>query len=183
MKGLILIVAMLISTAQADVAYNYKHKFCSINNFTSDTIRWTDLFIVGDYEGVDVVIRANSIDSVKFIVGYQRGYPSSGTIVWERPWVSFDTVDITTEANIKTQDSMFYSASGDTDIVLAVDTSQVSDYTIMIRHIDAFRSPYARFVIKGLSGNSVEPYNVLFDIILPKYYRVDVGTTNQPERQ
>lgn len=177
----IVIIMLLVISAIAQTAYNSKVHNLAISNFASDTLRYTDKFAAGDYEGVTVVIMSNSQDSAKFIVGYQRGYSVWNSVLWERPWVAFDTFDVSVDASYMTQDSLFYAASGDTDLVARIDSLQFSGYSIMIRQILPYRSPFARIVVKGLTGNSVEPYNLYFAICQPRYSRVDVGPGKQPE--
>lgn len=176
-----LLLMFCISMAQV-IAYNSKTHYLPIHGFTGDEMRVTDSFCVGDYEGLDVVILSTSDDSSKFIVGYQRGYPAMGSVAWETPTSIFDTVDIFTAENVKNQDSLVYTAVGDTDIVKALDATQLTGYVMMIRHIYPYRSPYGRFVVKGLTGNSVEPFSVIFNVVQPRYYRVNIGTSNQPDK-
>lgn len=180
MKFIILVMIVVLSTF-AQTAYNSKVHNLAISGFASDTLRYTDKFAAGDYEGVDVVVMSTSQDSAKFLVGYQRGYPVWGSTVWENPTVVFDTFDVAIAANYRTQDSLFYAASGDTDLVALVDSTQLSGYTIMVRHLYPFRSPFARIVVKGLTGNSDEAYDLFFAVSQPKYVRVDVGPGKQPQ--
>ena len=178
----IFLLALLAVTTFGQVAYNQREYNVSISNFSSDTILYSNKFPVGDYEGVAAIVLTAEDDSSKFVFGYQRGYNYNGRIVWDRPAVIIDTFDITTAGNIKTFDSLTYNAHLDTNVTQALDTTQYAGYNMMIAPFTPYRSPFARFFVKGLTGNSTAAYTVYITASLTKYQRVDVGTTKQPEQ-
>lgn len=184
MKGMkmrtILCILAIVGLVAAQTAYNVKLNNFAINGFRSDSLKTTGWFAAGDAEGADIIIKAPTQDSSKFVVGYQRGYWDGGQIIWKRPFLVVDTFSTLTAGNFQAAGSMIESPN-DTDLVAAIDSAQVSGWTIMTKRVNAFRSPYARIVVKGLTGNKNTAYNVFVTVSQPKYYRVDVGSGKQPE--
>lgn len=185
MKQIGLLIAALLlvfvawSQVSAQSAYNVKTFQFPISTFKADSLENTGAFPAGDCEGVDVIIKSVAKDSSVFEVGYQRGYWDGGQIIWKRPYMVVDTFNTLTAGNFIAAGTSIMGIQ-DTDLVQAIDSSQVPGYVVMARHIYPYRSPYARIVLKGLTGNKKSFYNVFVTVSQPKYYRVDVGTSKQP---
>jgi hypothetical protein len=178
MKEILLVLAVFgIVTAQS--AYNVKTFQFPVATFKEDSLKSTAAFPVGDCEGLDLIIKSVAKDSSVFEIGYQRGYWDGGQIIWKRPYMVVDTFNTLTAGNFIAAGTSIVGIN-DTDKVQALDSSQVSGYVVMAKHIFPYRSPYGRFVLKGLTGNKKSFYNVFITVSQPKYYRVDVGTSKQP---
>jgi hypothetical protein len=175
---LLIVLAVSISFAQP---YNVKVTNYAFSGFKADSLKQTPYFNVGDYEGIDFVIRSTAKDSSVFAVCYQRGYPDGdGNIIPDRPASLIDTMNTLTSGNFQTLGSWINSA-GDSDLVAAIDTVQLANYVTMVKTWTPKRSPYGRLFIKGLTGNKKANYNVFVTVVQTKYIRTDVGTGKQPE--
>jgi hypothetical protein len=161
-------------------AYNLKLWNFTVGSFAADSLKTSAAFPAGDGEGIDIIVKSPNKDSSVFLVGYQRGYWDGGQIIWKRPYTVIDTFNTLTAGNFKAAGALAYSAAGDTDVVQSIDSAQVSGFVIMERHFNAYRSPYARIVLKGLTGNKKTNYSTFITVSQPKYYRVDVGEGRQP---
>jgi hypothetical protein len=176
------LVLLMISMTLAQSAYNLKTYSYFIPTFSNDSLKTTAWFPAGDCEGVDIVIKSTVKDSSVFQIGYQRGYWDGGAIIAKRPFAVIDTFNTLTAGNFQAAGSSVSNTGvGDTDLVQAIDSAQVSGYCVMARHFYAYRSPYARIVIKGLTGNKKSAYNLFVIVSQPKYVRVDVGSGKQPD--
>lgn len=184
MKGMkmrtILCILAIVGLVTAQTAYNVKLNNFAINGFRSDSLKTSSWFAAGDAEGADIIIKAPTQDSSKFVVGYQRGYWDGGQIVWKRPTMVIDTFNTLVAGNFQAAGS-FLETPNDSDLVAAIDSAQISGTTLMAKRISTFRSPYARIVLKGLTGNKNTAYSVFVTVSQPKYVRVDVGSGKQPE--
>lgn len=152
----------------------------AISNFSGDTTRYTDKFNVGDNEGIRVIIRCPVVDSGLFIVKYQRGYlvdggesNTGGWVLWDNPPCFIDTFNTSVAGNFNSIAGMVDNGGNDSDLVQAIDSTQINGYAIMIKEISTWKSPYGRFIVQGLTGNRVEPYTLIFSVEMNKYNRVE----------
>lgn len=183
MKSILLIIAMCaVLFAQSPTAYNQKEYNLSITSFGSDSLKRSRWFPVGDYAGFSLVVLSPQKDSSKFLIGYERGYPYNGLIIPDYPWAVMDSFTTFTAGNFKTAASLIDNAGADTILASALDSVSYAGYVFNIIPFIPYRSPYARIVLKGITGNSVELYTVYISASLTKYDRVDIGTTKQPEQ-
>ena len=179
--AMFILFAVALIFGQTSTAYNVKITNMAINTFAADSAKVTSWVPIGDGEGVDVVIKSTALDSSVFQVGYQRGYWDGGRIVPKRPFWAVDTFNTLTAGNYQVLGSSVASVN-DTDKQQAIDTVGQGGMVVMARHIPAyFRSPYARVVCKGLTGNKNTNYSLFITVSQPKYVRVDVGSGRQPE--
>ena len=177
----IVLISAFAVFSQVSPAYNVKTFSFSIQSFSNDSLKATPWFPAGDGEGVDFVVKSAAKDSSVFTVAYQRGYWDGGAIIAKRPSAIMDTFNTLVAGNFNAAGTAVYNAFGDTDVVQAIDSSQVSGFVVMAKHFYPFRSPYARLVLKGLTGNKKTAYGLFVTVSQPKYMRVDVGTGKQPE--
>jgi hypothetical protein len=176
----IILIAFAVSFVVAQSAYNFKTYQYPVLTFNNDSLKNTGAFPAGDCEGIDVIIKSAAKDSSVFEIGYQRGYWDGGQIIWKRPYMVVDTFNTLTAGNFIASGTSIVGVN-DTDKVQALDSSQVPGYVVMAKHVYPYRSPYARIVVKGLTGNKKSTYGLFITVSQPKYYRVDVGTGKQPE--
>lgn len=165
---LIMILALSVFS-QGYKSYNYGDISNSILNFSGTSARYTSTMPTGDYEGIEVLVRVPKSVTAKFVLSYQRGKKVGNFFFWDQP-VMIDTFNTTEAANYKTIDSMVTNTGNDTDVVKAIDSTQLSGYTTMYKQPIVYRSPFGRFRIKGLTGNSGTGYTVLINTTLLKYY-------------
>lgn len=174
----ILLILACVGLVFAQSAYNVKTYTYSIPAFSNDSLKVTNWFPAGDAEGVDVVIKSAEKANAVFEVGYQRGYWDGGAVVPKRPYAVIDTFDVSTAGNFQVLGSSISNAANDTDKVKAIDTLSMGGYAIMARHFNAYRSPYARIVVKGLTGNKATAYALFVIVSQPKYFRVNANDPN-----
>jgi hypothetical protein len=175
----ILAILIITVTISAQSAYNDREINLAVSSFSGDTTRFTNRFAAGDCEGLSFAVLAPyGEDSAQFVIGYQRGCMVNGAVRWKRPWTVIDTFDASGTYASSTDN--VDNAGNDSDAVALLDSAQLSPtWTMLMRTFTPWRSQYARFVVQGLSTNSVEPYNVFLIIHQPKYIRSDGG--RQPE--
>jgi hypothetical protein len=180
MKFLIVLMCAVGIVFGADLN-NTKITGYMINKMGTDSLKVTPGFKLGDYEGLSFVIKSPVRDSSLFIVCFQRGYmDNDGNIVWKRPSMLVDTFNTLVAGNFQAVGS-YVNAVSDTDLVGALDSLQYAGSVIMARNVTPYRAPYGRFTFKGITGNRVALYNFSISVNQTKYYRVDVGTSRQPE--
>jgi hypothetical protein len=81
-------------------------------------------------------------------------------------------------ANIKAANTF---TTVDTLDPLAICTTHVSGLAYQSRVIQPYRYPIARIKIKGATGNELTSFlRLRIEVSQPKYNRVDIGQTNQP---
>lgn len=174
--GLLLILLFSFQLPSAQTATNLKIKEFTISNFSNDSLKSTAWFPVGDAEGLSVLIKSPVKDSSNFAVIYQRGYPDgSGGIIAKRPGMLVDTFNTLTAGNFQNAGGWINSLGSDSDLVQAIDSLQVNGYVCMLKNVYAYRSPYGRFFIKGLTSNKKSMYSVYITAIQPKYTNVNTG--------
>lgn len=157
--------------------FNLKTKVLTITEFSNDSLRTSEWFYPGDYEGLSVVIKSPAVDSSVFAACYQRGYPDgSGNIRPKRPATLIDTFNTLVSGNFSTIGSWnnFY---GDSSLAKAIDTIAGSGSVYMCKELQVYRSPFARVFLKGLTGNKKTNYSVVVVLSYIKYLRTE---ENQP---
>jgi hypothetical protein len=175
-----LLIGILLLIAVAFAQYNTKTYEFAITGFSNDSLKITPAFPVGDYEGISVAVQSTAKDSSLFALVYQRGYNVGGGILYDRPGSLIDTFNTSVSGNFNAA-ATWVNSVGDSDVVAAIDSTQLSGYVTMLRVFTPYRSPLARLYIKGLTGNKKAAYNVFITVTLTRYIRVDTGTGRQPE--
>ena len=172
MKVLFLILAVVgLSLGQS--AYNVRIYQYAVGTFAADSLKATSWFPAGDAEGVDIVVKSSIKDSAVFQLGYQRGYWDGGQVISKRPFAVIDTFNTLTAGNFIAAGTSVSNFANDTDVAQALDTAVVGGYATMARHFWAYRSPYARITLKGLTGNKHSTYNIFVTVNQPKAINVD----------
>lgn len=191
MKKILLLISILILCIglKAQPPFNTITKQTKIYDFKADSLKSTDLFYLGDNEGLQVTVFANDTsaagyasDSINAYWGLQYGrittnYLDQKDTLWIEPMTVIDTFRMAA-ANIKTANSF---TTTDTLNPLAICTTYVSGLAYQSRNIQPYRYPIARIRIKGVTGNELTSFlRLRIDVSQPKYTRVDIGQSNQP---
>jgi hypothetical protein len=179
MKTFLFIVTLIVCLFAQP--YNVSVLHSTITGFAYDSLKASDVFYVGDYQGVSILIKTSIQDSAKFYYCYQRGYWDGNAIVWKRPSVLIDTFNTLTSGNFQTTGSYVQTGRADTDLVQAIDTIGLGGKTQQITYFCPIRSPYMRIWCKGLTGNKHSAYTIYVNASMTKYNRVDVGTIKQAD--
>jgi hypothetical protein len=189
-KSIIAILTLLFIIGSASgQPYNVTKSVTKIYDFKADSLKLTNPFNLGDNEGLRVTIYANDTssagyasDSIVAYWGLQYGdvttnYLDQKDTMWVEPTKVIDTFRMAT-ANIKAANTF---TTVDTLDPLAICTTHVSGLAYQSRVIQPYRYPIARIKIKGATGNELTSFlRLRIEVSQPKYNRVDIGQTNQP---
>lgn len=185
-----LIVSILLFVFAASAQHNIKQTLFKINDFKADSLKYTPVFNLSDYENIKLSLRINDTsaagfasDSVNCYWGIQYGevtvnYADVKDTEWVNPMFVVDSCRFDA-ANFVTSTS---TSTSDTLDPLAICTTYVSGLAIQSRMYQPYRMPIARLWIKGVTGNELTSFlRTQFLVTQCKYSRVDIGQTNQPD--
>lgn len=142
-----------------------------IASFKADSLKYSKVFLLSQYENLRIDMMANDTssagfksDSLKFYWGIQLGHPSlcgtAGTLdtFWSNEYIMADTFDLTTTTGAAVAYRGIDSTGAFTNKPMIHDTLSVSGYAVQSRNIKPDWDVYFRVWLKGLTKNNVKEF-------------------------